>query len=245
MPDKEKRKWGRNARKWALQNFSIESVGKQIENFLDDCPILNEDDNENFSESTKLNKNPSAYINPNQQDKDWIKSLYLSILDKKIEDDDDGLLYWINELSKNVPREQIENYFRHVAQKDIDEENQKNNKSSIEDFLIKNNKKKILYVMPRSIGDCFLSTAIFESLREIYDIKEWDLYVSSEPEFKSIFNGNKNITKWIPYSQEMEDHMKMEGIGDHHGWFDICFTPHISTQRSMNYIHNGINKLLL
>jgi ADP-heptose:LPS heptosyltransferase len=99
--------------------------------------------------------------------------------------------------------------------------------------------------MPRSIGDCFLSTAIFESLREIYDISEWDLYVASEPEFKSIFDGNKNITKWIPYSQEMEDHMKMEGAGDHQGWFDICFTPHISTQRSMNYIHNGINKLLL
>jgi hypothetical protein len=151
----------------------------------------------------------------------------------------------MQELSKNTPREQIENYFRHVSRNDIEKENQKNNKSSIEDLIDENDKKKILYVMPRSIGDCFLSTAIFQSLREIYPQEDWDLYVSSEPEFKSIFNGNKNITKWIPYYSEMEDHMRMEGNGEHKGWFDICFTPHISTQRSMNYIHNGINKLLM
>ena len=103
----------------------------------------------------------------------------------------------------------------------------------------------MLYVIPKSIGDCFLSTAVIASLRKLYDDKSWDLYVSSEEKYKQIFDGNTNITNWIPYSQEMENHMLMEGSGEHNGWFDICFTPHISTQRSMNYIHNGINKLLL
>jgi transcription termination factor Rho len=151
----------------------------------------------------------------------------------------------MSELAKNTPRQQVENYFRHVAQKDLNELNQKNNRSPINDLILKNDKKKILYVMPGFMEDCFLSTAVLESLREVYEEENWDIYVSTSQEFKSIFDGNKNITAWIPYSQEMEDHMKMEGIGEHQGWFDICFTPHLSTQRSMNYIHNGINKLLL
>jgi len=245
MPKKEKEKWGKLARKWALQNFSIESVGEKIETFLDKSPLIDETEESNYAQLERFIRNPEAVIDPNQPEKQWLKSLYKNILDRVVEDDDEGLSYWMQELSKNVPREQIENYFRHVSKKDIEKENQKNNKSSIEKFINKNDKKKILYVMPRSIGDCFLSTAIFESLRKIYLQEEWELYVSSEPEFESIFDGNKNITKWIPYCPEMEDHMRMEGIGEHKGWFDICFTPHISTQRSMNYIHNGINKLLM
>jgi len=245
MPKKEKEKWGKLARKWALQNFSIESVGEKIETFLDKSPLIDETEESNYAQLERFIRNPEAVIDPNQPEKQWLKSLYKNILDRVVEDDDEGLSYWMQELSKNVPREQIENYFRHVSKKDIEKENQKNNKSSIEKFINKNDKKKILYVMPRSIGDCFLSTAIFESLRKIYLQEEWELYVSSEPEFESIFDGNKNITIWIPYCPEMEDHMRMEGIGEHKGWFDICFTPHISTQRSMNYIHNGINKLLM
>lgn len=245
MSKKEKEKWGRLARKWVLQNFSIESVGKKIETFLDKSNLIDETEESNYTQLERFARNPEATIDPNQPDKQWLKCLYKEILGRNVEDDDEGLLYWMQELSKNTPREQIENYFRHVSQKDIEKENQKNNKSTIDNFININDKKKILYVMPRSIGDCFLSTAIFESLREIYPQKDWELYVSSEPEFKSIFDGNVNITKWIPYCSEMEDHMRMEGVGEHKGWFDICFTPHISTQRSMNYIHNGINKLLM
>lgn len=245
MSKKEKEKWGKGARKWALQNFSIENIGAKIENFIDSSPYVNEEDESNFIQSVAANPNPNGEINGQLQDKEWVKSLYKIILDRVVEDDDEGLLYWMSELAKNTPRQQIENYFRHVAQKDLNELNQKNNRSSINDLIIKNDKKKILYVMPGFMEDCFLSTAVLESLREAYEEENWDIYVSTSQEFKSIFDGNKNITAWIPYSQEMEDHMKMEGIGEHQGWFDICFTPHLSTQRSMNYIHNGINKLLL
>jgi len=245
MSSKEKQKWGRNARKWVLQNFSIANVGRRVEDFLDNSPYIDEDESSNFLQSTKLNKNPTALIDPNQENKQWLKSLYKLILDTIVEDDDEGLLYWMRELSKNVPRVQIENYFRHVAQKDINEENQKNKKSSVEDFIIENNNKKILYVMPGLAQDCFLSTAILESLREIYRNDEWDLYVSCEPRFKSIFDGNKNITGWIPYSTEMDNQLLMEGVGDHQGWFDICFNPYFSTQRMINYVHNGENKFLM
>jgi glycosyltransferase involved in cell wall biosynthesis len=245
MPEKQKKKFGKLAREWAINKFSIKNVGKNIEKFIDQSPFIDQENEENFSQKASYNPNPNAIIDGTLADKEWVKSLYKNILVKEVSDDDEGFLYWMNQLSKNTEKEKIEQYFRHVAQKDINEQNSKSNKSIIDDFIIKNSKKRILYVIPKSIGDCFLSTAVISSLREIYDFENWDLYVSSEPRYKSIFDGNKNITNWIPYIQEMENHMLMEGINDHQGWFDICFTPHISTQRSMNYIHNGVNKLLL
>jgi glycosyltransferase involved in cell wall biosynthesis len=245
MSQKERKKFGRAARQWVIDNFSIEKVGKKIEKFIDESPFIDQEDDDNFSQKTHYNPNPKAIVENNPDNKEWVKSLYEKILTRIVTEDEEGFLYWMDQLSKNVEREKIEQYFRYVAQKDIDEQNNKNNKSIIDDFVINNSKKRLLYVIPKSIGDCFLSTAVISSLREIYDFENWDLYVSSEPQYKPIFQGNPNITDWIPYIQEMENHMLMEGIGNHAGWFDICFTPHISTQRSMNYIHNGLNKLLL
>ena len=149
----------------------------------------------------------------------------------------------MQEISKGTTRQQIEEYFRQVASKEINESSEK--KISIENFLEKNSKKKLLYVMPESLGDCFLSTAIFPSLRKMYDEENWDLYVSSKAEYKDVFAGNKNITKWIPYGNQMDNQLLMEGMGRHKGWFDICFTPYVSTQRIIDYTHNGINKLLM
>jgi glycosyltransferase involved in cell wall biosynthesis len=246
MTDKKRKEWGEKARRWVINNFSIESVGKSIEFFIEKSPLIDEKDINNFSQKEIKNQNPDALIDQNLSNRDWVKSLYKLILDREVEDDDEGLIYWLDTLSKNTPREQVENYFRHVAKKDLEEAvDSLTQKNKFDDFIIDNSKKKLLYVIPRSIGDCFLSTAVIASLRKLYEEKEWDIYVSSDPKYKSVFDGNKNITKWIPYQPEMENHILMEGSGDNKGWFDICFTPHISTQRSMNYIHNGLNKLLL
>ena len=245
MTQDEKNEWGKKAREWTINNFAIQNVGKKIEKFIDESPLINEENESNFLQKEDAQHNPLAIIDGNLPNNEWVKSLYKNILTRGVEDDDDGFLYWMEQLSKNIRRDQIENYFRHVAQKDVNEKSIATNKNPIDNFIVENSKKKLLYVIPKSIGDCFLSTAVISSLRKIYDFENWDLYVSSEPKFKSIFDGNKNITNWIPYMPEMENHMLMEGIDGHNGWFDICFTPHISTQRSMNYIHNGVNKLLL
>lgn len=246
MSNEDRRLWGKKAREWTINNFSIENVGKKIENFIKKSPLIDENDVNNFSQKEVRNQNPNAPIDQTLTNRDWVKSLYKLILDREVENDDEGLLYWLDTLSKNTPRDQVENYFRHVAKKDIEEATSNSKeKNKFSDFILNNSKKKLLYVIPRSIGDCFLSTAVISSLRKIYPEKEWDVYVSSEPKYKSVFNGNKNITNWIPYDPEMENHILMEGSGENNGWFDICFTPHISTQRSMNYIHNGLNKLLL
>ena len=243
MQESERKEMGRKARQWVIEKFSSESVGNKVEKFLDDCPLVDQEDEQNFSNKDNVNENPDAEIDGSLANLAWAKSLYDKILDRRVSNDDEGLLYWLKEIDNGMTRDKIENYFRTVAKKDLAGKTKTDN--SIDNYLIKNNKKRILYVMPRSIGDCFLSTAIFPSIRLAYPEQEWDFYVSTMPEYKSIFDGNKNITAWIPYTEQFENHMLMEGMGSHNGWFDICFTPHISTQRSMNYIHNGRSKLLM
>jgi len=245
LAKEDRDKMGKAARKWAIENFSVEMVGKFFEDFIDKSPFIDEDVFTNLNKKDLKNHNPNADIDASLPNDEWVKSLYEKILDRpNILPSDDGFLYWMKELSNGVPKTQIEDYFRHVAKKEIETESS-DKKISIEDLLEKNNKKRLLYAMPESLGDCFLSTAIFPSLREMYKEEEWDLYVASKPEYKDVFAGNKNITKWIPYASQMDNQLLMEGMGKHKGWFDICFTPYVSTQRIIDYVHNGINKLLM
>jgi hypothetical protein len=41
----------------------------------------------------------------------------------------------------------------------------------------------------------------------------------------------------------MDNLLWSEGFGDHKGYFDITFLPYIGTQRILNYLHNGKDKL--
>ena len=244
LSKEEKEKMGKSARNWAIEKFSLESVGKFFEDFIDNSPFIDNNLFDIINKKDAKNHNPSAEIDSSLPNEDWIKSLYEKILDRpNILASDEGFLYWMKEIANGMPRIQIEEYFRQVATKELQDLSSKT--KSIEDFLEKNNKKRLLYVMPESLGDCFLSTAIFPSLRKMYNEKEWDIYVASKPIYKDVFSGNKNITKWIPYLNQMDNQLLMEGTGDHQGWFDICFTPYVSTQRIIDYIHNGVNKLLM
>ena len=245
LSKEEKKRIGNLARSWAIDNFSVEVVGRIFEDFIENSPLVEDRVFEDLhGAKDKKNHNPDAVTDISLPDEEWIKSLYEKILDShNVSNSDDGFLYWMKQISNGTQRQQIEEYFRQVARKESRESSEK--KVSIDSLIEKNNKKKLLYVMPESLGDCFLSTSIFPSLRRMYNQEDWDIYVSSKPQFKDVFAGNKNITKWIPYSIQMDNQLLMEGTGKHKGWFDICFTPYVSTQRIIDYVHNGINKLLM
>lgn len=246
LSKQERAKLEKIARSWSLDNFSVKRVGKFFEKFIDSAPEIDENLNIEKPEQDKKNENPNAEIDDKLPDIEWLKSMYKNILDRPdVPESDDGLQYWMTEISKGAQRMQIQNYFRNVAQNAIKERLQKTNPTTIDDLLEKNNKKRILYTMPQSIGGCFLSTSILSSLREIYTEEEWDIYISSNPEFKNIFNGNRNITKWLPHHPQMEDQAAMEGIGKHNGWFNICFSSNSAIKKITDYSHNAQSKLLM
>ena len=129
-------------------------------------------------------------------------------------------------------------YFRKVARNDV-------NKSKQIDFaelLDKNDKgKRVLYVMPESIGDVYMSTALFKNIKNLYP--DYNLYVATKPEYHQILEGNPYIHKTIPFIEQMNNILWLEGKGDHEGYFEIAFLPHIGTQKVFDYQHNGKDKI--
>lgn len=222
-----------DSRKWALENYSIEINGDKIAKFIDEQKFLN-DENFEFQNNNKNNPNPNALIEDNTDNKLWVKSLYKKILDIDISDQDDGLIHWLQKLEQKVPKDQIESYFRDVAKQDI----QKNTPINFEDLLDKDdNGKRALIVIPESIGDVFMITGLFKSFKEIYP--DYNLYIATKPEYFEILDANPFVHKVIPYAPQMDNLLWLEGAGDHKGFFEIAFLPHLGTQRILNYLHNG------
>jgi glycosyltransferase involved in cell wall biosynthesis len=221
---------GKSARDWVLKNFSISVIGKKIEDFIDNSPEVEF----SFSQEEEQ-KNPFAEINSSLPDEEWVLSLYKSILKMSdITKEDEGFKYWIQELSRGASRQEIEKFFRTEAMK----KNQQNKTHNFEDLLGREGKdKRILYVMPESIGDVFLSTALFKSLKESYP--EHNLYVATKPENFEILEGNPSVFKILSYSPVMDNLLWLEGHGKHQGFFKAAFLAHLGTQRILNYIHNG------
>ncbi len=160
--------------------------------------------------------------------------------------------YWRNNLrkttmmseEKKLARQSIEAYFRNVARNQL----AKTEKVNFETLLNQDDKgKRILFVLPQSIGDLYLSTSLFRSIKEQYP---WcSLYIATKPEYFSIFKGNPHVTKVLPYVPEMDNLFWAEGIGSgansvgHNGWFEIAFLPNVNVQRIQNYQHNGLTKI--
>lgn len=234
LPDKERAEKGAKARKWVLENYSVEIVGKKYEEFIDSLP----ETTYNF-EFGETKKNPDAIIPEIEDNLLWIKTLYKLILDMDVSNEDDGVKHWLTKLGNQYSKEMILQYFRQTAAN----LNKKNDFLSVETFLNPNDKKRVLYVMPETIGDVFISTALFESIRSRYPRPEWAFYVATKPQYRDVLSGNEFIDKVIDFLPEMENSLMMEGQGDHKGFFDVSYIPFVRTQRTIDYLHNGIDKI--
>ena len=241
MPKDRLVKMQKASRQWAIDNYSINNNGKKIEEFIDSCDLVPEDTFDNLNTNNQ-NPNPNAIVADNPDNRAWIKSLYKLILDRDVTDEDDGLIHWERQLLSNVPKQQIENYFRQVATT----ETSKQQPLSVEDLFDKDDIgkfKRVVIVQPESLGDVFLLTSIFESLRNRYPKDSYKIYVATKPEYQDILDGNPFIDKWIPYHPSMDSALTLEGRGTYNGICDIAYHPYFSTQRLLNYTHNGIDKI--
>jgi glycosyltransferase involved in cell wall biosynthesis len=230
MTPQKRGELGKISREWTLENYSIETVGKAIEEFIDSAPLAEFDFN---LEEEK--RDPNLVIPNIENDSEWLIFLYKNIIKiENIDEKDQGHQYWMNEIKKGVKRQDIENYFRHVAMK----ENEQIKKIEFEDLLDKNDSgKRVIYVIPESEEDVFLSTSLFKSIKESYP--DHNLYVATKPEYFEILNGNPHVHKVLQYMPQMDNILWLEGQGDHKGFFEIAFLPYIGTQRILDYLHNG------
>jgi len=234
LDEKKKTQRGAKARQWALDNFSAQNVGAKFEQFLDNCQKINYD----FSIKKENNQNPDAEVKDIADNGEWLIHLYNDILAMKVDQNDDGHKHWMTQLERGMDRATIVDYFRKVAQNDIN----KNKQIDFAELLDKDDEgKRILYVMPESIGDVYMSTALFKNIKNLYP--DYNLYVATKPEYHQILEGNPYIHKTIPFVEQMNNILWLEGQGEHNGYFEVAYLPHVGTQKIFDYQHNGKDKI--
>jgi hypothetical protein len=81
---------------------------------------------------------------------------------------------------------------------------------------------------------------LMSNLKSIYPKK--NIYVFTKPHFFSMIEDNPAVYKTLPYDTTYDNLHFLEGSGDHKGYFEIAYLPHIGTQRIINYTHNGKDK---
>lgn len=221
------RDFGRRGMEWAKETFSDRKIGKYIEDFVDSIPK-----NTYSFDKEVVNKNPDYPIPNIEDDVDWLIDLYKNVLKMDEDRNSKGVADWINSLQNGVTREQVYKFFIETAR----QENSQNEKIELKN-LLGDEEKKICYMMPESIGDCFISLNVLESLRRLYP--DHTIYVCTKPEHFQIFipYGYKTI----PYSSQLEHFQIWEGAGENMGVVDMFFAPFFATQRFPCYTHNGLD----
>ena len=195
----------------------METIGKQIENFIESSPLV---DKSNYPKTEK--KDPNAEVPASNQAQQWIKNLYKNILKTKVTSKDEGLLYWLGELSKGVPPASIENYFRGVAKSD----NLKSKDISLEEKLKPfKNKKRILYVMPEGELDIYVSSSLFASIKELYP--DHDLFVACREVGALMLFGNPHIKEVLNYNDSFNYPQKLKDENNK-DLFSVVYTPHLN-----------------
>ena len=237
MAPEEREILGKKAREWAIKNYDTQVTGKIIEDFIDSAPFASFD----FKSLEWKARNPEAVIPSDiEDDSEWLTYLYKNILSMSVEKTDDGHKYWIKQLNNKTPRQNIENFFKKKAR----EENKENLPFKMEDLLSKDDEgRRMLVVMPGSIGDVFMSTSILKSLAETY--KDYNIYFATDPKYFEMLEANPFIYKTITYNSRMDDLLWLEGKGKHKGFFEVAYLLHLGTQRLFNYQHNGKDLIAL
>lgn len=227
---KERREISEKGRDWALKTFSTDVIGAQWEKAFDAMP--HPDWSSITVESPK--KNPEYPMPTVESDSEFITLLYANMLFMDEKEGGDGHKNWMTQLKNGASRESVYQFFVDTAIKE-------NQKSARIDFsqLIDTNRpnKRVLFLIKESIGDCFLTTALFESIHEQYP--NHDLYVMTDPKYFEVFEGNPHVYKILPYIPDGENELAMIGAGRSDGLFHVYFHPAIATQRVLNYLSHS------
>lgn len=102
--------------------------------------------------------------------------------------------------------------------------------------------KRILYCIPETAGDCFISTGVLDSLQKKFPNAK--IYVATQPQYANILEGNPNVAQIIEFHDSMLNYRAWETWGPQKNLFDMVFCPFIVTQRIPHWIHQGFGEYL-
>ncbi len=233
MPRADVIRWGERGREWALKTFPVEVIGPKWEEAFDACPTVDW----STVNMTPPPKNDSFPFPEGGTDVEFITTLYRNILKMPEEPHQEGHKHWQARLKEGMKREDVYAFFINVAK----QENAKNQAAPMDFGALldkSTGKKRILYVMKESAGDCLISTQLFAALHKKYP--DHNLYVACDPKFREVFVGNPHVFKILDYQPFMEQEMAMTGAGGkpEDMLFHVYLHPGILTQRQLFYLHS-------
>ena len=208
MPQAKRKALGKKARKYILENYSIQAVGKELEGIIDSMPAVDWDFN--FS-APKGNPN----YNPPEitSDIEWVTDLYKNILLRKVGPDDEGVKHWIARLESDLDRGEVLNYFKKIAS-----QNESSKQIEFDEFLDDTGNKRALLVFGGSASDLILCTTIFKSFTESHP--NYDLYVSCKNDYHHLISGHPSVHKLLPFRESIRKESLMLGFGSKDPYFD-------------------------
>lgn len=230
MSPEKRKEMGRKAREWTLENFDIKKIGKVFEDIIDNAPFVEK------IEEEKEEIRDLAYV-PDQSlsDEDWVNDVLKNVLKRNFDSRHREGKKIVQILKQGKAREVVLDNLRKAGHAENSKVSQK--PISFESLLDPNDKGRVAFVMPRSIGDVFLCTSLLESVKRRYPDKS--LYFITDPSNFELLAGNPYVHRCIPYSQSIDNSLILEGQGGHKGFFDIAYRPHTVSQFDNNYSHNG------
>tara|TARA_R100000008_G_scaffold39370_2_gene22526 strand:+ start:481 stop:2373 length:1893 start_codon:yes stop_codon:yes gene_type:complete len=234
LGEDDKREWGRRARQWTIDNFSVEVIGKQLEEIIDAMPPVDYD----YDSASLMKLDPTYEPKATYPShKDFIIDIYNNILKDEVDENSQGVKHWVGQLMRGKTPHEIVNHFRQVAL----EQNQKTNTPDLADLLGDEDKgNRIAVVIPQSETDVLLINSLLKNLKKQYN--KHNIYIFTQPQYFPYIDDNPHVHKVLPYSPSLENSFLLEGAGDHGGLFEIVFYPHTTTQKNMSFIHNALDK---
>ena len=232
---KEIQEISESGRKWVKDNFDTEVVSRKWQEVFDNMPEVTWD----FTIKSDI-KDPNAQIQNIEDDLLFVQHCYSEILNMKdMTPEKNETQHWVNFIKqpgdKNKWRQEMVNSMRNIAA----QKNAEQKQVTLEDLLIKNNKKQFLIVCPESAGDIFYVSSTLESFRKSYPKEEWNLYFACKKEFMELLDLNPNIDRVLEYHPMMESEINMTGMGGNPGIFQGYAHATILSQRQLSYLTNN------
>ena len=105
---------GNEGRKFVIENYSTEAIGKQLEEIIDEMDFTEWDFD--FSEKPRNPDYDPPQIN---SDSDWLVDIYKNILMMDVDPSmDHGHKHWMSQIKKGLSRPEVLKYFKNVASKE-------------------------------------------------------------------------------------------------------------------------------
>ena len=232
MTEEDRRSQGQKSRQWVIDNFSVEVIGRRLEEIIDNMPEVDYD-----YELKPVLLNSEYEPKPNYSNKEeFLIDIYKNILNDNVDRNTQGFKHWMNHLNAGADPKGIVNHFKQIAS----QQNAQQNAPDLADLLDSDDKgRRIAVVLPEGESDVFLLNALISNLKKQY--KDYNIYFFTKPEYYEYIDDHPNIHKCLPYSPLLENVLALEGIGSNEGIFEMVFYPNTTTQKSAAYIHNGLN----